>query len=83
MTLGQWVRQQRTLYREGRLPPERIQHLRGMGFNVDHVPPTGESFTGDEYFDSRLRELVSVHFFLFFIFFYLYEYKLNRQLSYR
>lgn len=61
ITLGEWVVKQRELYLEGKLDKERVSILEDVGFDWLREP-TNDRYTGDEEFDKKLRELVSMCF---------------------
>jgi len=58
-SLGQWVRNQRDMYNEGTLDEERANYLTEQGVDFDLALPK-IPFNGDELWDEKMQELVSM-----------------------
>jgi len=61
LALGEWAELQRELYYEGTLDEDRANCLTEQGFDFNFVLPK-TSFTGDEHWDEKMKELVSMMF---------------------
>jgi len=58
LTFGEWVKEQRRLYKDGKLDNDQVQHLQLAGFDFNYIQPAADENGDDEQWNNKFNELV-------------------------